>query len=157
MPDDSKLTDLQNAWKKMEESEKAASNKATLKEGANDPTPTSKKFSVADTHSKAVKPVDRNPGSEAGAKEVGDEHGAKAPAGESKPVKRAEGAAAGAKEVGEDHGSKAPVEGAKPVPRKEGSAAAPQKYGEFRNKIKAVLGLSLDDPLNKVGQGLNKG
>ncbi len=156
MTEDNKLADLQNAWKKMEESEKAASTKTVLSEQAD--TAVSKKFGIADTNSKPVKPIAREEGAVAGLKEVGtDDHGTKAATGTgTKPVGRAEGAVAGNKEVGEEHGSKKAVEGANPVPRKEGSGAAVQKYGEFRAKIKAVLGLSLTDPLNATGKGLNK-
>jgi hypothetical protein len=159
MTEDSKIEDLKSAWKKIEEGEKAAStSKVALKE-SNEATPTSKKFGVADNNSKPVKPVAREMGAVAGEKEVGtDDHGTKAAAGSgTSPVKRGEGAVAGHKEVGDDHGSKKAVEGASPVPRKEGSGAAVQKYSEFRSKIKAVLGLSLDNPLNKTGDGLNKG
>jgi hypothetical protein len=155
MTEDNKLADLQSAWKKMEESEKATSTKTTLVESAD--TAVSKKFGVADNNSKPVKPVAREMGAQDGKKEVGDEHGTKAAAGTgTKPVGRDQGSVAGNKEVGEEHGSKKAVEGANPVPRKEGSGAAVQKYGEFRAKIKAVLGLSLTDPLNATGKGLNK-
>lgn len=156
MTEDNKLADLQSAWKKMEESEKAVSNKAPLVESAD--TAVSKKFGVADNNSKAVKPIARGEGAAAGLKEVGtDDHGTKAAAGDgTKPVKRDEGSVAGAKEVGQDHGTAKAVEGAKPVDRKEGSGAAVQKYADFRAKIKSVLGLSLTDPLNATGKGLNK-
>ncbi len=156
--EDSKVTDLQNAWKEMEKAEKApvAKPQVALTEGANDPTPTSKKFGIADTHSKPVKPVAREIGAAAGAKEVGDEHGSKAAVTDASPVKRGEGAAAGLKEVGDAHGSKAGVGKDESVPRKEGAQASVQKYADFRAKIKSVLGLSLTDPLNSVGKGLNK-
>lgn len=156
MTEDSKITDLQNAWKKIEESEKAASVKA-LKEGAgSDSTPTSKKFSVADTHSKPATTVKRDMGSVDGHKEVGDDHGSKAAAGDANPVKRAQGSVAGHKEVGDDHGTNKVVGPDNSVPRKQGSGSAVQKYSEFRNKIKSVLGLSLTDPLNATNKGLNK-
>lgn len=108
-----KLSDLQSAWKKMEESEKATS--------------VSKKFGIDDKNSKPVKPTATEMGSVAGRKEVGD-----------------------------DHGTKKAVEGANPVNRKEGSGDAIKQYSDFRAKIKSVLGLSLTDPLNATGKGLNK-
>ncbi len=157
MTEDNKLADLQNAWKKIEESEKAASTKTALVEGANEPTAVSKKFGVADTNSKPVKPVAREEGATSAHTEDKDEHGTKKAAGTgTKPVAREEGAVAGAKEVGQDHGTAKAVEGANPVPRKEGSGDAVQKYADFRKKIRATLGLSLDNPLNATGKGLNK-
>ena len=118
MTEDTKIADLQNAWKKIEESEKAAANK-TLKEGAgSESTPTSKKFSVADTHSKPATPVKREMGAKDGEKEVGDEHGSKAAVGDANPVKRGEGAAAGHKEVGDNHVTKKGVGTDNSVPRK---------------------------------------
>lgn len=156
MTEDSKLADLQNAWKKMEEGTKADASKTPIVESVEN-TSVAKKFSVADTNSKPVKPNAREEGSVAGAKEVGDEHGSKKAAGDgTTPVKREEGSVAGHKEVGDDHGSKKAVEGANPVPRKEGSGDAVQKYADFRKKIRATLGLSLDNPLNATGKGLNK-
>ena len=151
MTEDSKLADLQSAWKKIEESEKSSSTKTALTEE----TAVSKKFGVSDTNSKPVKPVNRADGASSNPTE--DIHGTKKAAGYgTKPVSRGEGAAAGYKEVGYDHGTAKSVEGAKPVPRAEGSGAAVQKYADFRSKIKAVLGLSLDNPLNATGKGLNK-
>jgi hypothetical protein len=156
MTEDTKIADLQNAWKKIEESEKAASAK-TLKEGAgSESTPTSKKFSVADTHSKPATPVKRDMGAQDGKKEVGDDHGSKAAVGDANPVKRDQGSVAGNKEVGDAHGTKKGVGSDNSVPRKEGSGNSVHKYSEFRAKIKSVLGLSLTDPLNATGKGLNK-
>lgn len=157
MTEDNKLADLQSAWKKIDEASKAPA-KTPLAEGANDPTAVSKKFGVADTNSKPVKPVARDEGAQPALKEVGtDDHGTKKAAGDgTKPVARGEGSVAGNKEVGQDHGTAKAVEGAHPVPRKEGSGDAVQKYADFRKKIRATLGLSLDNPLNATGKGLNK-
>lgn len=151
MTEDNKLADLQSAWKKMEESE-ATSKKAPLVEA----TAVSTKFGVKDTNSKPVKPNPNDMGSVAGHKEVGDDHGTKKPVEGANPIKREQGSVAGHKEVGDDHGTKKAVEGANPVDRKEGSKASVQKYADFRAKIKSVLGLSLTDPLNATGKGLNK-
>jgi hypothetical protein len=152
---DATITNLKEAWAKIEAGDKAAVLKESTKTQGNPQTQTSKKFSVADNHSKPVTQVDRNPGSVDGAREVGDSHGSDKAVELAKPIQRSEGAKAGNSEVGDEHGKKAAVEGSNPVPRSEGSSSAPQKYDAFRAKIKQTLGLSLEDPINKVGDGLN--
>ena len=79
------------------------------------------------------------------------------------PVKREEGSDAGAKEVGDEHGTEKEVEGSEvksvtqETGRDEGSADAPKDYNQdFRKRIKSALGLPLDDKLNQTGKGLNK-
>ncbi len=79
-----------------------------------------------------------------------------------KQVDRQEGSAAGKKEVGEEHGSKSEVEKAKPVGREEGSAAGKKEVGEFhdlggfRQKVRSAFGLPLDDAKNKGNNGIGK-
>lgn len=79
------------------------------------------------------------------------------------PVKREEGSQAGASEVGDEHGTEKEVEGSsvksvtQETGRDEGSADAPKDYNQdFRNRIKSALGLPLNHKLNQTGKGLNK-
>jgi hypothetical protein len=108
---------------------------------------------------KAPKPVTREEGAKAGAKEVGEEHGKGGePEGNGvKPVKRAEGA----KDAVKEYKAEQPAQGAdvKAVDRQEGVGAAPKEWlkpSEFKNRVRATLGLPLDDKLNKGNDGLNK-
>jgi hypothetical protein len=156
MTDDNKIQDIQNAWKKMEAEE---ASKKVLKENTDVSSPTAKKFSIKDDHSKAVSGVNREMGSEDGAKKAApDTHGSEKSVEGAKPIDRKEGAKAGNAEVKGDegvHGTKKAESTANPVKREEGSGDSVQKYAAFRSRIKATLGLSLDDAINKTGTGLN--
>lgn len=82
--------------------------------------------------------------------------------GNTKSVDRNAGATAGRAESGDgdETGQDGAVEGANPVPRAEGG---PKEWvggvgaiGQFKNRVREVLGLPLNDKKNQGNSGLNK-
>ena len=154
---DARLKKLQAAWAEMERMDESATYKGSAKGGI---TP------KQDTNSKPVAGVSREEGAKDGLKKAvdgGDKHGNAGSVNDKvKPVDREEGVKAGAKEVGKEHGDKKAVDGANPVAREEGAASGKSEVGEygdhesFRKRIKAALGLDLNDKLNQ-GYGKDRG
>jgi hypothetical protein len=118
-----------------------------------------KDFSRVKTGNQDPKEVKRAEGAAAAVTEVGETHGkAGEPEGSGvKAVKRPEGVSGSVKEYKADQ----TAQGAdvKATDRAEGVGAAPKEWlkpSEFKNRLKALMGLPLDDKLNKGNDGLNK-
>lgn len=154
---DARLKKLQAAWAEMDRLDESETYKGKENtRGGITPVP-----GYADKPIKGVGETrssgdnDAASGSGPGAKTVDQEHGKEGPVEGAHPVNRKEGASAGEEEVGHEHGSEAAVEGAHPVNREQGAAAGKSEVGEygdhesFRKRIKAALGMDLDDPKNK--------
>lgn len=155
---DARLKKLQEAWKEMEKIEES-----TVGYGHKDKAGGIKP--VKGYGDKQVKGAQESrPEGASGGKNVtgpvkDGKHGTKGSVNDTvKPVAREEGVKDGlakAAHGGGKHGEKAAVEGAKPVAREEGAAAGKSEVGEygdhesFRKRVRAALGLDLDNPLNK--------
>ena len=149
------LKELKNEWKALVESEelKGAGGGSGTDTGHDEDGGAAKAYGGASVKGNEDEGVEKAP------KSFEPKNG---DLGNTKSVDREAGASAGRKETGDGdkEGSDKEVEGANPVDRAEGAEGAPKEWGgsvgEFRNRVRSVLGLPLDDAKNKGNDGLNK-